>query len=47
MPWPLTEAEVHAFAHTGLNCERFDDYMDPEEPAVRRFRAVFGRTDEG
>jgi SAM-dependent methyltransferase len=47
MPWPLTEAEVRAFVQTGLNCERFDDYMDREEPAVRRFRGVFGRTDEG
>jgi len=47
MPWPLTEAEVRAFTEAGLNCERFDDYMDREEPTVRRFRAVFGRTGEG
>jgi SAM-dependent methyltransferase len=47
MPWPLTEAEVRAFADAGLDCERFDDYMDRDEPGVRRFRAVFRRRDEG
>jgi SAM-dependent methyltransferase len=47
MPWPLTQPEVRAFADAGLSCERFDDYMDREEPTVRRFRAVFRRTGEG
>ncbi len=43
MPWPLKETEVRAFEDAGLHCERFDDYMDREEPSVRRFRAVFAR----
>ena len=47
MPWPLTEREVRSFATAGLECETFEDYMDREEPAVRRFRAVFRRTGAG
>jgi SAM-dependent methyltransferase len=47
MPWPLTEREVRAFENAGLRCESFEDYMDREEPAVRRFRALFGRVNEG
>src|SRR5262245_6689047 len=43
MPWPLTGPEVRAFEDAGLSCERFDDFMDAEEPNVRRFRAVFRR----
>jgi hypothetical protein len=27
----------------GLEARSFEDYLDPEEPDVRRFRAVFGR----
>ena len=47
MPWPLTEREVRTFEDAGgagLHCEAFDDFLDREEPAVRRFRAVFRRT---
>ena len=50
MPWPLTEREVRAFEGAegaGLHCEVFDDFMDRDEPAVRRFRAVFRRSGEG
>ena len=47
MPWPLTEREVRAFEGAGLHCEGFDDFLDREEPAVRRFRAVFRRTAQG
>jgi SAM-dependent methyltransferase len=43
MPWPLTEPEVRSFASAGLDCQLFQDYMDPNEPTVRRFRAVFRR----
>jgi len=46
MPWPLTEREVRAFEGeegAGLHCEVFDDFMDRQELAVRRFRAVFRR----
>ena len=47
MPWPLTEREVRSFATAGLECKTFEDYMDREEPAVRRFRALFSRPREG
>jgi SAM-dependent methyltransferase len=48
MPWPLTQREVRAFVTAaGLDCQIFEDYMDREEPAVRRFRALFQRVDEG
>ena len=47
MPWPLTELEVRAFENLGLGCESFEDYMDREEPAVRRFRAIFRRPKKG
>ena len=47
MPWPLTEREVRAFEKMGLDSKIFEDYMDREEPAVRRFRAVFSRPTEG
>ena len=47
MPWPLTAREVRAFEGAGLHCEGLDNFPDREEPAVRRFRAVFRRTAEG
>jgi hypothetical protein len=47
MPWPLTLREVRAFEQAGLDCQTFEDYMDREEPTVRRFRAVFRRAREG
>ncbi len=47
MPWPLTQSEVRAFAEVDLNCEVFQDYMDPKERSVRRFRAIFRRAGEG
>jgi SAM-dependent methyltransferase len=43
MPWPLTRQEVRLFEDADLNCELFDDYMDPQEQTVRRFRAIFRR----
>lgn len=44
MPWPLTRAEVEAIGADGFALERFDDFLDDEEPPVRRFRATFRRT---
>jgi SAM-dependent methyltransferase len=41
MPWPLTRDEVSRFAAVGLVLERFEDYLDHEEPPVRRFRVCF------
>jgi SAM-dependent methyltransferase len=44
MPWPLTRAELDQFTCFGLEQRRFDDYVDPNEPGVRRFRALYQRT---
>ncbi len=43
MPWPLTEKEVREFEKLGLERESFDDFLDDENPPVRRFQAVFRR----
>lgn len=42
MPWPLTRAEVEAIGD-GLERVSFEDFVDREDPPVRRFRAVFRR----
>jgi 2-polyprenyl-3-methyl-5-hydroxy-6-metoxy-1,4-benzoquinol methylase len=47
MPWPLTRAELSAFADAGLEELSFEDFLDledPGEPAVRRFRALYRST---
>jgi 2-polyprenyl-3-methyl-5-hydroxy-6-metoxy-1,4-benzoquinol methylase len=41
MPWPLTRRQLDLFKEAGLHEESFEDYLDKESPAVRRFRAVF------
>ncbi len=43
MPWPLTRAEVERLAVAGLAVTSFDDFVDDEQPPVRRFRATLGR----
>jgi SAM-dependent methyltransferase len=43
MPWPLTQAEISAFAAHGLEELSFDIIPDLDEPGVRRFRALFRR----
>jgi SAM-dependent methyltransferase len=43
VPWPLTRAEFAAFARAGLAEQIFDDYLDSEDPPVRRFRALYHR----
>ena len=43
MPWPLTRAEIRLFESRGLVEMAFEDFMDPAEPEVRRFRALFAR----
>jgi SAM-dependent methyltransferase len=43
MPWPLTEKEVREFENLGLKSESFEDFLDSENPPVRRFRAIFRR----
>jgi SAM-dependent methyltransferase len=41
MPWPLTRSETAAFVQWGLTEVLFEDYVDEENPPVRRFRACF------
>lgn len=43
LPWPLTREDLGEFVSAGLHEKSFEDYFDPEEPAVRRFRAVYER----
>lgn len=43
MPWPLTRAEIDAIAGDGLALDTFEDFLDDEDPPVRRFRTVFRR----
>ncbi len=37
MPWPLTREEFNRLAATNLVEEAFEDYLDHEEPRIRRF----------
>jgi SAM-dependent methyltransferase len=41
MPWPLIRRELEEFEAAGLQEESFEDYLDKESPAVRRFRAIY------
>ena len=41
MPWPLTRGEVEAIAGDRLTLTAFEDFLDAEDPPVRRFRATF------
>jgi hypothetical protein len=43
MPWPLTRAELGAIAMPNLTLVSFEDFIDDEDPPVRRFRALFRR----
>lgn len=43
MPWPLLRSEVEAIGGAELRLEAFEDFLDDEDPPVRRFRAVFRR----
>ncbi|MDD4889840.1 MAG: class I SAM-dependent methyltransferase [Phycisphaerae bacterium] len=43
MPWPLTRRELDGLLESGLRLEEFEDYVDAEDPPVRRFRAVYRR----
>jgi len=43
MPWPLTRDELAAMPSLGLRKVLFEDYMDREDPPVRRFRACYRR----
>jgi 2-polyprenyl-3-methyl-5-hydroxy-6-metoxy-1,4-benzoquinol methylase len=44
MPWPLTRSELSAFIAAGLHELSFEDLLEleePDEPPVRRFRALY------
>lgn len=43
MPWPITRSEMQEFKTYALLEKSFEDYMDREEPPVRRFRATYNR----
>ena len=44
MPWPLTTDEVLGLAIDGLDVQRFEDFLDDEDPPVRRLLAVLRRS---
>jgi SAM-dependent methyltransferase len=44
MPWPLTREDLEGFVEAGLDLITFEDYMDAEDPPVRRYRAEFTLT---
>jgi hypothetical protein len=41
MPWPVTRRELSVFAEAGLAMVEFEDYLDDENPPVRRFRVSY------
>jgi hypothetical protein len=43
MPWPLTKDELLRFEDLGLKKLSFEDYMDSEDPPVRRFKVTYRR----
>ena len=43
MPWPLTRGEIEAIATDDVRVLSFEDFVDDEDPPVRRFRAAFRR----
>jgi SAM-dependent methyltransferase len=42
-PWPLTRAEIETVTRAGVRPVRIEHLHDPENPAVRRWRAEFAR----
>ncbi len=43
MPWPLLRSELDGFCQRGLIEAAFEDYVEQEDPPVRRFRAEYRR----
>jgi SAM-dependent methyltransferase len=46
-PWPLTRAEVEAFATGDLRAVRIEDIRDDQDPRELRWRAEFHRPEPG
>jgi 2-polyprenyl-3-methyl-5-hydroxy-6-metoxy-1,4-benzoquinol methylase len=44
MPWPLTNAELRGLFEDHLDLVTLEDYVDDEDPPVRRIRAMFQRS---
>jgi SAM-dependent methyltransferase len=44
VPWRLTRAELAEFSRVGLQEVSFEDYLDPHDPGVRKFRAAYRRS---
>jgi SAM-dependent methyltransferase len=44
MPWPLTRVELDEFNQAGLMTVQFEDFLDAEQPPVRRFRVEYSRS---
>jgi Methyltransferase domain len=44
VPWRLTRAELAAFSRAGLQEVSFEDYLDPHDSGVRKFRATYRRS---
>ena len=42
-PWPLTRAELDAFAVDGVEAVRVEELPDPNDPSISRWRAEFRR----
>ena len=43
MPWPLVRDELRHFEKEGLKEVSFEEYLDKEDPPVRRFRVEYRR----
>ena len=43
VPWPLRRSELRWFNDSALAEESVEDFMDAEDPPVRRFRVVYRR----
>jgi hypothetical protein len=41
MPWPLHRGEFQPLFERGMDELLFEDYLDPDDPDVRRFRGTF------
>ncbi len=46
-PWPLTRAEIDAFAGAGLTAVQVEQLPHPDGPPIRRWRAEFRRPEDG
>lgn len=45
-PWALTKEELSFLAHLGLKKLSFEDYLDRENPPIRRFRVQYLKVKE-